>query len=90
MSKPGYTQIIVKASVRSRLQELARLRGYRSISQLENLLAQGVYSGVNPNTTLTFRSQFSEKLVLSPVFEKSERFLEPPPGFEPGIFSLQG
>ncbi|MCD6538459.1 hypothetical protein J7L18_07635 [Candidatus Bathyarchaeota archaeon] len=34
MSEPEYTTIIVKGSVRSRLQELAETQGYRSINQL--------------------------------------------------------
>ena len=34
MPKPGYATIVVKESVRSRLQELAEAQGYRSINQL--------------------------------------------------------
>ena len=52
MPKPGYTTIVVKAEVRSQLQKLARLRGYRTINQLlENLITYGVYPRVNPNKT---------------------------------------
>ena len=99
MPKPGYTTIVVKASVRSRLQELARLRGYKTINQLlEDLIAHGVNPRVNPtnpNTLRNGRYPFTEKKpISSPVSKGSGETvgfpLEPPPGFEPGIFSLQG
>ena len=69
MPKPGYTQIIVKTSVRSRLQELASALGYRSINQLLEALIR-----VNPNAASTFKGQFSENPVLSPVPEKQKDF----------------
>ena len=87
MPKPGYTQIIVKASVRSRLQELASALGYRSINQLLEALIR-----VNPNATLIFRGQFSEKPNLNcfseirPVFWWTGGDLNPrPPECKSGV-----
>ena len=50
MPKPGYATIVVKESVRSHLQKLAKAQGYRSINQLlEAWLV--VYPRVNPTST---------------------------------------
>ena len=48
MPKPGYTTIVVKESVRSRLHELVASKGYRTINQLLEDIIYRVYLGVYP------------------------------------------
>ncbi|MCX8171508.1 MAG: hypothetical protein N3E47_06030 [Candidatus Bathyarchaeota archaeon] len=53
MPEPGYTSLIVRESVRKRLEELARAEGFRTVSQLLEALLR-VYpntAGVNPECT---------------------------------------
>ena len=84
MPKPGYTTIVVKKSVRSQLQELAEAQGYRSINQLFEAWL-GVYpTGINEkirHPKISLKWLFSKKAIQN---------LVRPPGFEPGIASLEG
>ena len=69
MPKPGYTTIVVKESVRNRLQGLAEAQGYRSINQLlEDIITYGVNPGVHPK-----KARKTNLLVGSPGFEPGSR-----------------
>ena len=102
MPKPGYTTIVVKTSVRSRLQELARLRGYKTVNQLlKDLIAHGVNPRVNPtnpNTLYNGAYHTSETGLISGSVSRNKggnlgtvgSGLAGPPGFEPGTLGLGG
>ena len=69
MPKPGSTTIVVKESVRNRLQGLAEAQGYRSINQLlEDIITYGVNLEVHPK-----RPKKTNLLVGSPGFEPGSR-----------------
>ena len=68
MPKPGYTTIVVKESVRRRLQELAEAQGYRSINQLLEAWI-GVYPRVNP-TNMNREMKRQEMNLKSASFQK--------------------
>ena len=50
MTKPGYSRIIVKTTVRNQLETLAKAQGFRTVNQLlEAWISQRVNPGVHPN-----------------------------------------
>jgi len=100
MPKPGYTTLIVKEDLRSRLEAIARAEGFRTVSQfLEGLLrvhpdTGGVYPRVNPTAPISSISPGREasetEPIPSPDFKKGGEGTvgspwRPPPGFEPGL-----
>ena len=66
MPKPGYTIIVVKESVRSHLQELAKAQGYRSINQLLEAWLRVNPTGVNGEIR---RQETNPE--ISPLFKKA-------------------
>ena len=79
MPKPGYTTIVVKASVRSRLQELARLRGYKTVNQLlEDLIAHGLTPAYTPPTPTRSETADIPSQKRSPFQANFQREVENP------------
>ena len=89
LPKPGYTTIVVKESVRSHLQKLAKAQGYRSINQLLEAWLR-VNPGVNPTGVNGEIRRQETNPEISPFSKKQFRILVDRAGFEPATSAVRG
>ena len=89
LPKPGYTTIVVKESVRSHLQKLAKAQGYRSINQLLEAWV-GVYPGVNPTGINGEIRRQETNPETSPFPKKQFNLVVDRAGFEPATSAVRG